>query len=198
MIKVEGTIISLDVFEKHFICDLNACKGACCVEGDSGAPITIKEEKKLKKNYKNIKPYMRKQGILEIENKGVGVLDFEGELTTPLVKGRECAFVFYENEISKCAIEKAYLDGKTDFKKPISCHLFPIRVKKYLDFDAINYEKIKICKPARKCGVKSEIRVYEYLKEPLIRKYGKKWYQDLLHISKLIFDVKSDMKKRKS
>ena len=198
MIQVDDKIISDDVFEKHFVCDLNACKGACCVEGDSGAPITMNEEKKLKKIYKNIKPYMRKEGILEIEKKGVAILDFEGELTTPLVNDRECAFVFYENKISKCAIEKAYLEGKTDFKKPISCHLFPIRVKKYLDFDAINYEKIKICKPARKCGVKSEIRVYEYLKEPLIRKYGKKWYQDLLHISKLIFDVKSDMKKSKS
>ena len=188
MIKVDDKIISLDVFEKHFVCDLNACKGACCVEGDSGAPITINEEKKIKKIYNNIKPYMRKEGVLEIENNGLAVLDFEGELTTPLVNDRECAFVFYENEISKCAIEKAYLDRKTDFKKPISCHLFPIRVKKYLDFDAINYEKIKICKAARICGDKLKIRLYEYLKEPLVRKYGKQWYKKLLKVANVFLD----------
>tara|TARA_B100001250_G_C19449452_1_gene635342 strand:+ start:32 stop:628 length:597 start_codon:yes stop_codon:yes gene_type:complete len=197
MIKVEDKIISLDVFEKHFVCDLNACKGACCVEGDSGAPITVKEEKKLKKIYKDIKPYMRKEGILEIENKGVAVLDFEGELTTPLVNGRECAFVFYENKISKCAIEKAYIEGKTNFKKPISCHLFPIRIKQYLGFDAVNYEKIKICKPARRCGAKLEIRVYEYLKEPLIRKYGEKWYAELLSFANMFLDVKRVLKTKK-
>jgi len=180
MIQVEDKIISMDVFEKQFVCDLNACKGACCVEGDSGAPLTDEEEKKLNTIYEKVKPYMREEGISEIEKRGVAVFDSEGELTTPLVNNRECAFVDNENGISKCAIEKAYLDEKTDFKKPISCHLFPIRIKEYKDFDAVNYEKLKICKPACECGSKLEVPIYAFLKEPLIRKYGEAWYKELL------------------
>ena len=179
MIQVEDKIISLDVFEKHFVCDLNACKGACCVEGDSGAPLLKEEEKILDEIYEKVKSYMRKEGITEIENQGVAVYDVDGDLTTPLVNNCECAFVTFENGITKCTIEKAYLDGKTDFKKPISCHLFPIRIKEYRDFDAVNYEKIKICEPACKCGSELEIPAYIFLKEPLIRKYGENWYKEL-------------------
>ena len=186
MIQVQNKIISMDVFEKQFVCDLNACKGACCVEGDSGAPLTVKEEKKLNTIYEKVKPYMREGGISEIEKRGVAVFDSEGELTTPLVNNRECAFVVNENGISKCAIEKAYLDEKTDFKKPISCHLFPIRIKEYKDFDAVNYEELKICKPACECGSKLEVPVYAFLKEPLIRKYGENWYKKLLEAAKLL------------
>ena len=180
MIQVEDKIISLDVFEKHFVCDLNACKGACCVEGDSGAPLLKEEEKILDEIYEKVKPYMRKKGITEIENQGVAVYDTDGDLTTPLVNNCECAFVTFENGITKCTIEKAYLDGNTEFKKPISCHLFPIRIKEYRDFDAVNYEEIKICKPACECGSKLEVPVYAFLKEPLIRKYGEAWYKELL------------------
>ena len=186
MIQVEDKIISMDVFEKQFVCDLNACKGACCVEGDSGAPVLKEEERILDQIYEKVKPYMRKEGIIQIENKGVAVYDSDGELTTPLVNNRECAFVTFENGISKCAIEKAYLDDKIEFKKPISCHLFPIRIKEYRDFAAINYEEIKICKPACKCGSKLEVPVYVFLKEPLIRKYGIVWYKKLLNVSKLL------------
>ena len=157
MIQVEDKIISMDVFEKHFICDLNACKGACCVEGDSGAPVLKEEQRTLDEIYEKVKPYMRKEGIIEIGNQGVAVYDLEGDFTTPLINNRECVFMTYENGISKCAIEKAYLDGKTDFKKPISCHLFPIRIKEYCDFDAVNYEKIKICRSACECGKKLKI-----------------------------------------
>ena len=117
MIQVEDKIISMDVFEKQFICDLNACKGACCVEGDSGAPVLKDEERILDQIYEKVKPYMRKEGIIQIENKGVAVYDSDGELTTPLVNNRECAFVTFENGISKCAIEKAYLDDKIEFKR---------------------------------------------------------------------------------
>ena len=186
MIQVEDKIISMDVFEKQFVCDLNACKGACCVEGDSGAPLTVEEEKKLNTLYEKVKPYMREEGISEIKKRGVSVFDSEGELTTPLVNNRECAFVANENGISKCAIEKAYLDEKTDFKKPISCHLFPIRIKEYKDFDAVNYEELKICKPACKCGSELEVPVYAFLKEPLIRKYGEAWYKELLEAGNLL------------
>ena len=186
MIQVEDKIISLDVFEKHFVCDLNACKGACCIEGDAGAPLLKEEEKILDEIYENVKPYMRKEGISEVENQGIAVYDADGDLTTPLINDRECAFVIEESGISKCAIEKAYYDKKVDFKKPISCHLFPIRIKEYHDFDAINYEKIKICKPACECGRKLEVPVYAFLKEPLIRKYGEAWYKELLEAAKLL------------
>ena len=186
MIQVENKIISMDIFEKHFVCDLNACKGACCVEGDSGAPLLIEEEKILEDIYEKVKPYMREDGIDEVENQGVAVYDSDQELTTPLVNNRECAFVTFEKGISLCSIEKAYLDGETDFKKPISCHLFPIRIKEYRDFDAINYEEIKICEPACECGSKLEMPVYTFLKEPLIRKYGADWYNELLEAAKLL------------
>jgi len=186
MIQVEDKIISMDVFEKQFVCDLNVCKGACCVEGDSGAPLLKEEKYILKDIYKKVKPYMRKQGIIEIENQGVAVYDSEGDLTTPLINNRECAFVTYENGISKCTIEKAYLDGETEFKKPISCHLFPIRIKEYRDFDAVHYEEIKICKSACECGSKLKIPIYTFLKEPLIRKYGEDWYKELLEAAKLL------------
>ncbi len=189
MIQIEDKIISLDVFEKHFLCDLNACKGVCCVEGESGAPLLKGEEKILNDIYKSIKPYMQKDGIKEVENQGISVLDTEGELTTTLVNNKECSFVIFENGITKCTIEKAYLDGKVDFIKPISCHLFPIRIKSYSNFDAINYEDIKICKPACECGSKLEVPVYAFLKEPLIRKYGENWYKKLLEAAKLLKDI---------
>ena len=188
MIQVQDKIISLDIFEKHFVCDLNACKGACCVEGDSGAPLLKEEEKILEDIYEMVKPYIREEGITELENQGLAVFDSEGDLTTPLINNRECAFVVKKNGINLCSIEKAYLDGETDFKKPISCHLFPIRIKEYRDFDAVNYEEIKICEPACKCGSELEVPVYAFLKEPLIRKYGKVWYKELLEVANSLLD----------
>ena len=186
MIQVDNKIISLDVFEKHFICDLNACKGACCVDGDAGAPLLEKEVTILEDIYEQVKPFMVQKGIVVVDKVGVAVLDDEGEVTTPLVNNRECAFVIEEKGISKCAIEKAHLAGKVDFKKPISCHLFPIRIQEYRDFDAVNYEEIKICEPACKCGSELEVPVYAFLKAPLIRKYGEAWYQELLEAAKLL------------
>ena len=186
MIQVQDKIISLDVFEKQFLCDLNACKGACCGEGDSGAPLLKEEEKILDEIYEKVKPFMRKEGITEIENQGVAVYDLEGDLTTPLINNRECAFVVEENGINLCSIEKAFLNGKIDFKKPISCHLFPIRIKEYRDFEAVNYEEIKICKPACECGSKLEVPIYAFLKEPLIRKYGEDWYKELLEAASIL------------
>ena len=186
MIQVDNQIISLDIFEKYFVCDLNTCKGACCVEGDSGAPLLKEEKIILEDIYEKVKPYMRKNGITAIENQGITVYDSEGDLTTPLVNNRECAFVIYENGISKCAIEKAYLLGKTRFKKPISCHLFPIRITEYRAFEALNYEKINICKSACNCGAKLKIPLYVFLKESLVRKYGQDWYNKLLEAAKLL------------
>ena len=187
MIEVDDKIISFDVFEKQFVCDLSSCKGACCVEGDAGAPLTDKELDVLPCIFNEVKPYMRTEGVKEIEKQGFFVVDADGDNTTPLVNNKECAFVvFDENEMAKCTIEQAYNDGKIDFKKPISCHLFPIRIKEYLDFDAINYEAINICKPACDCGEQLQIPVYSFLKEPLIRLYGEEWYSKLTEAARLL------------
>ena len=194
MIKIDDKIISLDIFEKHFVCDLNSCKGACCVEGDSGAPLLNHEKSFIEKNEHYIKPYMSPEGLKEIEKSGVSVYDFEGELTTSLVNNRECIFVFNENNISKCAIEKAYDEKKINFKKPISCHLFPIRISEYKNFDAINYEQINICKPACVCGSKLKIPIYIFLKEALIRKYGLEWYKKLEKAAKTLSASKDNIK----
>ena len=186
MIQVEDKIISLDIFEKHFVCDLNACKGACCVEGDAGAPLLDEEQAILQKIYDKVKPYMRIEGIDVVEKEGVAVIDSDGDLTTTLVNNKECSFVIYEKGIAKCSIEKAHNEGVINFRKPISCHLFPIRIKEYRDFEAINYEKIKICKPACECGNKLKIPLFVFLKEPLIRKYGEAWYEELLKVNSLL------------
>ena len=186
MIKVEDKIISLDVFEKHFLCDLNSCKGACCVEGDSGAPVTPKEREILEEIYPHIKPYMRKEGIEEVEKNSVAVYDMEGDLTTSLVNNKECVFVIFENNVAKCAIEKAYQEKKINFKKPISCHLFPVRITEYEEFDAVNYEELKICKSACDCGLNEKVYLYKFLKQALIRKYSISWYKKLLEAAKLL------------
>ena len=186
MIQLEDKIISIDIFNKYFLCDLKSCKGACCVEGDAGAPISSEEERELKKILNDIKPYMNEEGIKAIEANGVAVLDADNDLTTTLVNNKECAFSFKEKGIVKCSIERAYNDGKITFKKPISCHLFPIRTTTYKDFEAINYEQIKICKSACECGNKLKVPLYIFLKEPLIRKYGKDWYGELVKVASLV------------
>lgn len=180
MVQIDDKIISLDVFEQQFVCDLSACKGACCVEGDSGAPLESEEADILAKIYDKVKPFMREKGIREVEQQGFSVIDKDGDLTTPLVNNKECAFVsFDQNGTAKCSIEQAFNKGEIGFKKPISCHLFPIRIQKYDDFEAVNYESIKICEPACSCGQKLQVPVYKFLKEPLIRLYGESWYHTL-------------------
>ncbi len=199
MIAIGHTLISEDIFEKQFVCDLNACKGECCVSGDSGAPLDKKELKILDKIYPIVKPYMNEKGIAAVEANGTYHLDDDGEYTTTLVKeGAECAFVFFDqHNIAKCAIEQAYIEGKTealvnDWKKPISCHLYPIRIKEYKEYDAVNYHAWHICKPACECGAKLNVPVYSFLKEPLIRKYGSAWYTEL----DAIFKAYSKKKKK--
>ena len=186
MISIGSTLISEDIFEKEFVCDLNACKGECCISGDSGAPLDTKELKILDAIYPVVKPYMNAKGIAAIEKNGAYVLDSDGDYTTTLVSdGAECAFVFFdEKNIAKCAIEQAYLEGKTqefvdDWKKPISCHLYPIRITEYKEYDAVNYHSWHICKPACECGAQLNVPVYVFLKEPLIRKYGEAWYNEV-------------------
>lgn len=181
MIAINHTLISEDIFDKKFVCDLNACKGQCCISGDSGAPLETRELKILDKVYSTVKPYMNEKGIAAVEKNGTYVLDSDGDYATTLVSdGAECAYVFFDDKnIAKCAIEQAYLDGKTDWKKPISCHLYPIRVTSYKEYDAVNYHSWHICKPACECGQQLNVPVFKFLKEPLIRKYGEPWYEEL-------------------
>lgn len=179
MLEIGRTIVSLDILEKQFLCDILKCKGACCVEGDSGAPVTPEEEKAIQENYPEVESYLPENHREEILKQGFAVVDFDGDLVTPLVNNKECAYTFEERGILKCGIEKAFLDGKINFRKPVSCHLFPIRISEYKRFDAVNYQKIDICKPGRECGKSEKLPLYVFLKEPLIRKYGEDWYQQL-------------------
>lgn len=181
MLAVKETLVSDKVLSKKFVCDLNACKGACCVEGEAGAPLDEKEAMILEDIYEQVKPFMNKDGIKTVEKKGTFVKNLANELETPLVgENKHCAYVvFDENKIAKCAIELAHKAGKTDFQKPISCHLYPIRIKDMKSYLTLNYEKWSICKPAVDCGVKLNVPVYKFLKEPLIRKFGEEWYREL-------------------
>lgn len=169
-----------DVVKENFVCNLNKCRGACCLEGDSGAPLDAAELDILDEIYPKVKPFMTEKGIRTIEKTGTYVKDFDGDYTTPCVDvNRECAYVTWENGITKCAIEKAYEQGVVNWKKPISCHLYPIRVTKYPEFDVLNYDRWSICSPACSFGSELKVRVHEFLKAPLIRKYGEDWYKEL-------------------
>ncbi len=179
MIQIGNTLISDEVLEKKFVCDLGACKGACCVDGDSGAPLEEEEKSILDEIYPKVKPYLRSEGISAIDKQGKYINDADGDLVTPLIDGKECAYVVFDKGIAKCGIENAFLDGAISFKKPISCHLFPIRIAKTKYYQALNYERIKICKPAIKCGSQLNVPVYKFLKGPLVRKFGEEWYSEL-------------------
>ena len=152
MLQIDDKIVSLDILEKHFVCNLEKCKGYCCVHGASGAPFDKGESEILKKEYSNIKPFLSSEGIAAIEKDGISVVDSDGDEVTPLINGKECAFSIFEKGIAKCGIEKAFLAGKTTFRKPVSCHLYPIRIKHYSGFYALNYDQWDLCDPARILG----------------------------------------------
>jgi hypothetical protein len=180
MIQIDDKLISEDLFSEEFVCNLAKCKGICCVEGDAGAPLDENETKILDEIYPKIKPYLRPEGIQAIEEQGTYTLDFEGDLVTPLVNNAECAYVIFDEKgYTKCAIEKAYEDGVIDWQKPISCHLYPIRITEYSNFSAINYHEWDICSDACTLGKELGVKVYQFLKKPLIRKYGEEFYQTL-------------------
>ncbi len=196
MIEIGRTLISDDLVEKKFVCDLNACKGACCVHGDSGAPLEEDEVKIMEEIFPSVKPFMTKKGIAAVEKQGTWVKDSDGDKVTPLVdENKECAYTYFENGMALCAIEKAHKEGKVKFQKPVSCHLYPVRITPYKKFDAVNYEVWDICKPACACGEKLEVPVYKFVKTALIRKYGKEWFAQLESAAKFI---ESNGKKKKS
>lgn len=180
MILIDDTCISDDIAEKFFVCNLEKCKGACCVEGDLGAPLEVSELPVLEEIYESVKPYLTPEGIAAIEEQGKYIKDWEGDYSTTTINDRECAYAFYDEKgILKCGIEQAWLDGKTAFKKPISCHLYPIRITKYDNFHALNYDRWSICSDACTFGEQLGVEVYRFLKEPLIRAYGEDWYRQL-------------------
>ncbi len=180
MIVVENAVISDDIAENYFVCDLTKCKGACCVEGDLGAPLLTEELPAIEEVYPAVEPYLTEEGKEAIKKQGMYVFDEDGEFSTPTIDGKECAYATYdENGILKCSFEQAFNDKKTKFKKPISCHLYPIRITKYDDYDAVNYDRWEICNPACKLGMELKVPLYKFLKEPLIRKFGKEWYDKL-------------------
>jgi hypothetical protein len=180
MIIIENTIVSDELLKKKFVCDLAACKGACCVAGDSGAPLDEEEAAILDDIFDDVKPYMTAEGIEAVEEQGKFIVDTDGDLVTPLRDGKECAYTYFEKDgTAKCAIEKAFYDGKVNFLKPVSCHLYPVRITKYSSYDAVNFHEWDVCKPACSCGEKLDVKVYKFLQKPLIRKYGEEWFKQL-------------------
>lgn len=181
MLQIKDTLVSLDLAEQYFCCDLDACLGQCCIEGDAGAPITLDERKQIEQVFPIIKADMSPRAVTEVEGNGVSYIDEEGDLVTTIIDGRDCAFTCYgKNGMCLCAIEKACREGKTDFLKPSSCHLYPLRLTQYPTFTAVNYHRWKICKPAEKLGRKLGLRLYQFLKEPLIKRFGQEWYDELV------------------
>lgn len=180
MFQLGKTIISEDIIQKDFACNLSACKGACCVEGEAGAPVEASEVDLLQDLYPSIKPFLRQEGIDAIEKQGTYVTNDFDELETPLVNGKECAYVTFDDRgIALCGIEAAYRAGKIDWKKPISCELYPIRIQKYSQFTALNYHRWPICDSACSLGKELQTPIYKFVKEALIKKFGEAWYEEL-------------------
>ncbi|MBQ9498920.1 MAG: DUF3109 family protein [Bacteroidales bacterium] len=180
MYQIGDVLISDEVLTERFICDLQDCKGACCIEGDAGAPLELDEVLELEEVLPVIWDGLDLQARKVINKQGVAYTDPEGQLVTSIVNGKDCVFTCYDEQgCCFCAIEKAFREGKTKFRKPISCYLYPIRVKQVGDMEALNYNRWNICKAAVLLGQKENVRVYEFLKEPLIRKFGEAWYQEL-------------------
>ena len=178
MIEIDNVLINDEVVNAQFVCDLVKCKGGCCEDGDAGAPLSKEETQILNDNFDIIKPYLTPEGIEEIERKGRYYYDKSFGWVTPTINGKICAYGHYDNKgIIKCGIEQAYLEGKITWKKPLTCHLYPIKTKKTKTYEVVNYEpRETLCRPACKLGKKLKVPVYVFLKEALIRKYGEDFY----------------------
>ncbi|HEX2967623.1 MAG TPA: DUF3109 family protein [Bacteroidales bacterium] len=179
MLRIEDTIFSLDLLEKQFICDLAKCHGSCCRYGDAGAPLEKDEADILESVWPVVKEYLQPEGINAVENQGSSVTDKDNDLVTPLIDDKECAYTIVKDDIYMCGIEHAFNEGRISFRKPISCHLFPARMKKFSDFIAVNYSQQPVCAAAREKGKANGVYVYEFLKEPLVRALGENMYNEL-------------------
>ncbi|MEA4918413.1 DUF3109 family protein [Proteiniphilum sp.] len=187
MIQIQHTLLSDEIFQEQFICDLCKCKGECCVEGESGAPLTKEEFLEIEGILDEIWDDLTPKAQEVINNQGIAYTDYDGELVTSLVNGKECVFTYFDDDgICKCAIDNAYREGRISVRKPVSCHLYPIRLTEYRDFTAVNYHRWSICKPAVKLGRKEGVPIYRFLKEPLIRKFGEEWYEEVCEAARLL------------
>lgn len=181
MIIINNVVVTREFLEARFACNIPRCKGECCVAGDAGAPLEKEEIGLIEENIDEIKPYMRSKGIDVIEKDGTFDYDDCGNFVTPLVNNEECAFVyFHDNGAAFCAIEKAFSEGKSTFLKPISCHLYPVRLVEKNGFIHLMYHQWSVCVPAVRKGIKDGMPLYKYLKSPLIRRFGEDWYNQLL------------------
>ena len=191
MVEIEDKIISDELFEKKFVCDLQKCKGGCCVEGDSGAPLNSNEIKDITKNLSTIKSEMSPKGLNTIKKNNFHYIDSDGDKVTKLVDGKECVFVIFDkNNIAKCSIESAYRKKKINFNKPISCHLYPVRVVKYDSFTAVNVDSWHVCKPACECGIELNVPVFKFLKDAIVRSWGLDFFSKLDSVYDAFFNEK--------
>ena len=177
MFAVGNVLVTDELLDAPFSCHLGVCKGGCCVQGDSGAPLDPDERRELEIVLPQVKKHLRPEALEIINNKGVWEEIEPERYATTCVGNAECVFVTYEGPVAKCAIEKTYFEGKISFRKPVSCHLYPLRAERFGDVEALNYEQIPLCKPAIKKGVQKHIQLKDFLREPLVRKYGEAWYE---------------------
>jgi hypothetical protein len=187
MFQLGKTIVSEEILEREFVCNLSACKGTCCIDGDAGAPLSEEETKIMEAIYPKVKPYLRPEGIAAIEAQGTWVKGEDGDFETTLIEGKDCAYVIFDGDTALCGIEQAYNEGIVDWKKPVSCHLYPIRVKDFTEFTAVNYDKWHICDDACTLGQELQVPVYKFVKEALVRRFGEDWY---LELEKVALDLK--------
>lgn len=194
MLQIQNTIVTLDLAEEFFCCDLEKCLGACCIEGDAGAPVTIDEVEKIEEALPVVEPEMLPRAVEEVRQNGVAYVDQEGDLVTTILDGRNCAFTCYApGGICLCALEKAFREGKTGFKKPASCSLYPLRLTNYPTFTAVNYHRWKICRDAVANGRKKGIRLYQFLRGPLTERFGQEWYDELAQACELYLSQKDSL-----
>ena len=199
MIAIDNVLVSDDVVEAKFVCDLHKCKGGCCEDGDAGAPLEKKEMKIIEENFEKVKEYLTPEGLAEIKKSGKFQYDREFGWVTPTVNEKICAYGFRDKQgIIKCAFEAAYNDGKLDWKKPISCHLYPIKTVESKEYTMVNYEPREVlCKPGCALGKKVKMPVYQFLKEAIIRKFGSDFYNSLHQVALDYFELKESAKKAK-
>ncbi|MCD8287373.1 MAG: DUF3109 family protein [Porphyromonadaceae bacterium] len=191
MLQIGDTLVALDLVEREFACAPEVCRGACCIEGDSGAPITEEERSLLEKYLPDVWDDLTPAARAVIEAQGVAYVDEEGDLVTSIVEGKNCVFTCYDAEgICRCAVEKAYHERRIPFRKPLSCHLYPVRITRYPSFTAVNYHRWSVCKAAEVLGRKEGIKVYRFLREPLIRCFGESWYDELDRTAQLYLEQK--------
>ncbi len=181
MLQIQDTLVTLDLAERFFCCDLEKCLGACCIEGDAGAPVTEGEVEQIRKILPAVEPEMLPRAVREVREHGVAYVDEEGDLVTTILDGRNCAFTCYgPGGVCLCALEKVFREGKTPFRKPASCSLYPLRITEYPTFTAVNYHRWKICSDAEVLGRKKGIRLYQFLHGPLVERFGQEWYDELV------------------